>query len=230
MKKLLILFLLLAATAHAQGNVKATATVHSVTLTWTASKTTGVTYNVYRAGALLGNVKVLTYVDSTVAAGSTYTYYISSLCVSCPTGITGESTKSSVTATTPPDLPPPVFAVGARVQTSNVANVRATAPTSGYGTLLGTVPAASAGTVTSGAQVPSTLGWTWIQVKFDTCPSTIPGCTGYVGSDNLILVTAPPPLTLTCAANVCTVGGGVSGQTGSIQIIPGGPTATWKKP
>ena len=40
----------------------------------------------------------------------------------------------------------------------------------------------------------------------------------------------PPPLTLTCATNVCTIGGGVSGQTGSIQIVPGGPTATWRKP
>lgn len=40
----------------------------------------------------------------------------------------------------------------------------------------------------------------------------------------------PPALTLTCSANVCTVGGGKSGDTGQIQIVPNGPAATWVKP
>jgi Malectin domain len=40
----------------------------------------------------------------------------------------------------------------------------------------------------------------------------------------------PPPITLTCVNNICTINGGVSGQTGQIQIIPGGPTASWTKP
>ncbi len=62
-------------------------------------------------------------------------------------------------------------------------------------------------------------------VVLKNSPFTIPVTLTVTG------ITPPPPkLTLTCVNNVCTIGGGTSGQTGTIQIVPNGPTATWKKP
>jgi fibronectin type 3 domain-containing protein len=55
---------------------------HTVTLNWTASTTTNVSYNIYRSGTSNGTytkigsvgVGVLTYTDSTALAGQTYFY------------------------------------------------------------------------------------------------------------------------------------------------------------
>jgi hypothetical protein len=60
---------------------------HTVALSWTASTTSGVTYNVYRQQACSGNfaqintssVTVTTYVDSAVAPGETYCYQVTAL-------------------------------------------------------------------------------------------------------------------------------------------------------
>ena len=100
---------------------------HTVSLGWQASTTTGVSYNVYRAPctgtistsnvcsaegtfAKIGNATTLTYVDSTVAAGSNYSYYVTALCgtTGCPTGTQGESAASNhIGAAIPFNAPAP---------------------------------------------------------------------------------------------------------------------------
>jgi len=59
---------------------------HSVTITWTASKTAVAGYNVYRLSPPSGPVKLTNgiaygtqYTDSTVEAGQTYSYYVTSV-------------------------------------------------------------------------------------------------------------------------------------------------------
>src|SRR4029077_17432405 len=57
---------------------------HTVALSWTASTTSGVTYNVYREQACSGNftqinasaVATATYTDAAVAPGETYCYKV----------------------------------------------------------------------------------------------------------------------------------------------------------
>ena len=85
---------------------------HTVTLTWTASTTKGVTYNVYRgsaAGVCNGKptpyataITGTTYVDTNVSPG-TYFYNVSAV------GPTGESACDGETSVTVPDdtsIPP----------------------------------------------------------------------------------------------------------------------------
>jgi hypothetical protein len=122
-----------------------------------------------------------------------------------------DSTKSASASVTVA-APASGFTAGDRVKTLQTANVRSTAPVSGLGTLLGTVPKGSLGTVGTAAQVPNTGGWIWVQVKFDVCAGAAliaANCTGYVGSDNLVLVTPVPPptptLTLTCTPTANTI-------------------------
>lgn len=79
---------------------------HFVTITWTASPTSNVTYNVYRATSAAGpftkigsSGSTLSYKDSTIVAGATY--YYSATAVSSSDG--SESIPSNVsTATTIP--------------------------------------------------------------------------------------------------------------------------------
>jgi fibronectin type 3 domain-containing protein len=60
---------------------------HSATLTWKASTTPDVRYNVYRTSMMNGNVKKLTpqpitatqFVDPTVQSGLTYSYAVTSV-------------------------------------------------------------------------------------------------------------------------------------------------------
>lgn len=54
----------------------ATERVASVTLTWSASLTSGVTYAVFRDNVQIGTTSALTYRDGTVATGSTYSYKV----------------------------------------------------------------------------------------------------------------------------------------------------------
>lgn len=76
MKRVLITLLLLC-------GISAAAT-HSVLLTWTASATSGVTYNIYRstvAGScqttsLATGLTALTFTDNAVTAGATYFYTV----------------------------------------------------------------------------------------------------------------------------------------------------------
>lgn len=104
--------------------VAVSAQTHSVALSFTASTTPGVTgYNMYRApctGTITAGVcsaagtpvklnstpfTALSYTDTTVAAGSSYDYYATSVCPVCaPT----ESAQSNhVAATIPKDVPLP---------------------------------------------------------------------------------------------------------------------------
>ena len=75
-------------------------TVHQIVLTWNASTTTGVNYNVYR-GTVTGGpytkitgspVTALTYADTNGTGGTKYFYVVTAICMaSCPAGISGES-------------------------------------------------------------------------------------------------------------------------------------------
>jgi hypothetical protein len=86
-------------------NVQANAvSSSSVDLTWTASITSGVTYNVYRsttsgftpdASALLGNVSTESFNDTGLTASTTYYYVVSSVTSS------GSAAAAQVSATTP---------------------------------------------------------------------------------------------------------------------------------
>jgi hypothetical protein len=88
--------------------VTGTGTAHSVSLTWTASASTGVVgYYVYR-GATSGGpytklnaspVAAISYTDSTVASGQTY-YYVA-------TAVDGSGTESVHSASVPAIVPSP---------------------------------------------------------------------------------------------------------------------------
>ena len=100
-----------------------TRSVHSATLTWTASPSSGVTgYNVYRApctGTITGStcsqagaftkinaavVTGLTYTDTAVTAATAYDYYATAVCSACSPSESGPSVHFA--GTIPPDVPP----------------------------------------------------------------------------------------------------------------------------
>lgn len=99
----------------------ATTTAHSVTLTWTASTSTGITgYNVYRnttttnscsltEAFLVGVGNVLTYTDTAVTNGASYCYYVTALSSG------GESAPSNEALAQIPTPPAPPTAVTAKV-------------------------------------------------------------------------------------------------------------------
>lgn len=89
-----------------------TGVAHSVSLTWTASPTTGVTaYNVYRGTTKGGpytkinsvNAPLVTYLDSPLTAGASYFYVVTAQAAACTAaqtantagGVCGESVKSN---------------------------------------------------------------------------------------------------------------------------------------
>ncbi|MEI6673578.1 MAG: hypothetical protein WCO57_00215 [Verrucomicrobiota bacterium] len=74
------------------------------------------------------------------------------------------------------------FAIGDRIATLGVTNVRATGALSG--TLLGTQPQGGLGTIVSGPVLAD--NFTWWQVDYDT------GVDGWSGGDNFIKSTTPP--------------------------------------
>lgn len=183
---------------------------HSVDVKWTASPTANVTYNFKRSTTsgsgyitLVATLVGLESIDSNVSAGSTYFYVISA--VDALGNESANSTEASATipgATPPPPPPPPTGPqVGNRIKTLSTANIRATAVNNGFGTLYATEPAAALGTVmaVSTAAVPNVTGAVWIQVKFDSCAAAIPNCLGWMGSDNMTVVTTLPPISITIA-------------------------------
>jgi len=123
---------------------------------------------------------------------------------------TTKAASATVAVTAPPPPPPPPvapFNVGDRIQVRSNANIRAVATNNGYGTpILAVAPAGSLGTVlaVTTARLPNTTSAVWIQVDFDT--ASLP--TGFMGSDNMTVVSTPPPpppppppaLTIDCAA------------------------------
>jgi len=83
-------------------------TQHQVVLSWTASTTSGVTYNVWR-GTTTGTetkyqsgISGVTYTDTAVNSGSVYYYY-----VTAQLGTTESSGSNEVNATIPTNPAPP---------------------------------------------------------------------------------------------------------------------------
>jgi fibronectin type 3 domain-containing protein len=110
---LVLMFLLAFVGTHAQ-TVKATATAHSVSISWTASTTPGVTYTIYKGTAASGpfggtiGITTTTYTDTAVTPGASYFYQVTAVCTAaCPAGITGESLPSNQIEATIPNPQPP---------------------------------------------------------------------------------------------------------------------------
>jgi fibronectin type 3 domain-containing protein len=116
LKKLALLFVLfssLAAFANTPGK-------HSVTLTWTASTSTGVTYNLYRgtaAGVCSGTptpyaigISTTPFTDTNVTLGTTYFYNVSAVGTGGESACDGEVTVQvpDITTTSPSNLKPAV--------------------------------------------------------------------------------------------------------------------------
>ena len=99
-----------------------------MTLRWSASTddvaVTG--YRIYRNGTRIGTVgaSALTYTDATVSPSTTYTYQVSAV-----DAVPNESTKASVTATTPPATGGGTFTFPAAADTY----VDSSQPTSNFG-------------------------------------------------------------------------------------------------
>ena len=104
------------------------AQTHSVSLSWTASTSTGVTgYNVYRltgvcptvislsAFTKVGSVTVLTYADTTVAAGTQYCYTVTATTATQESAAPG-TLQVSIPIFTASTAPLPPGAPGASVQ------------------------------------------------------------------------------------------------------------------
>jgi chitodextrinase len=167
-------------------NLTATAVSSSqINLSWSASTdnvaVTG--YRIYRGGTQVGTSVSNSYSDSSLAPSTSYTYTVQAY----DAANNSSSQSSSASATTQSGSIPPStkFTAGQRVQAtpgsgSNL-NVRATA--SATGTLLGTQPNLSLGTIISGGQ--SVDGYYWWNVNFDS------GVDGYVVENYLTAYTAP---------------------------------------
>jgi hypothetical protein len=230
--KWLLVLCLFALPAHAQRNASLLipkpalaspqVAAHSVLLSWTASTSANVIgYNVYR-GSAPGNEIAITpplvagtsYTDGTVQAGQTYYYVVTAMNSSMITSVFSNEVKAVIPAgVTPPPPPPPTcatLAVGCRISVKTTANIRQ-APTSSttLPALYGTEPTGALGTVLA----ISPFGYAafgvpnWLEIQYDTCVAAIPGCLGWQGSDNVVLVATPPPpppppppsMTTTCA-------------------------------
>jgi DNA-binding CsgD family transcriptional regulator len=74
----------------------APAVMHEVILSWTGVVASGTTFNVYRNAAKIANVATTTYTDTSVQAGQTYSYTVTTVTSA------GESTQAPVTAFTIP--------------------------------------------------------------------------------------------------------------------------------
>lgn len=195
MKKILVVLFLIATPAFPQ----------SATLTYTASTSTVVGYNAYRGNASGGPYTKLntlpftgaTFVDNSVTNGNTFYYVLTAV---DQTGT--ESVNSNEAVAVVPAAPSP-FPPGARIAlNTGPAPIRSTALVNNYGPQLGTEPAGATGTVTTAAQVDSKMGWIWIPVQYDTCQGSAlvtANCTGYTGSDNMHIATAPPTVAIAIA-------------------------------
>lgn len=175
---------------------------HSATLKWTQpTQPSGLVVSnvtVQKNGVTVTTIPVttLSYIDLSVSANQAYSYVVTNNFTN------GAFASVSASATIPPDVPPPPQCptcpvMGQRIKVISVANIRATAVASTnpsqWGAILDTEPANALGTVVS-TPSPANGTFFWIQVKFDTCVATIPNCTGWMGSDNMTIVTTPPPV------------------------------------
>jgi hypothetical protein len=81
-------------------------TTHSASLTWVASPDADAGYNVYRNGVKIATVTALTYVDHTVVAGITYTYYVTTAASSTGSESVPSNTVSAAIPSNPTPPPP----------------------------------------------------------------------------------------------------------------------------
>lgn len=89
-------------------SLKAAATDANITLTWTASSTTGIAkYNIVRDGQIIGSVAgtVTSYADTAVTSGQSYTYQI--VAVNSTGAMSAGSNSASATYTKPTASTPP---------------------------------------------------------------------------------------------------------------------------
>lgn len=126
--------------------------------------------------------------SGTPTVAGTYAFAVSA---SNTVGSAAQAYNIVISAQAPPSSGPKV---NDRIKVNALANVRSTAVNNGFGALLGTEPAGALGTVAavSSAAIPNSSA-VWIQVKFDSCSASIPNCTGWMGSDNMTVVTTPAP-------------------------------------
>jgi len=158
-------------------NLRASQTVSSVTLNWTAA--TGATsYDIYRDGKKIGTVTGTSYTDRTTTPGSSYTYKI----VAKASGYY-DSTGKSVTVSTMPQLETPTLLEARQTQTSTTLNwdLRSYGATVTYtlrrdGTLL------YQGTAKTYTDTGLTTGQTYVY----SLTASIPG-SGYYDSEPAVL-------------------------------------------
>ena len=133
-----------------------------INLSWNASTdNVGVTgYRIYRNGTQIGAATTNSYSDTGLSANTTYSYTVSAYDAAGNTS----SQSSSASATTLPTTAS--FQVGDRMVTTANLNVRAT-PSTG-GSLLGTQPQGSLGTLIGGPTIAD--GYIWWNVDYDTGP------------------------------------------------------------
>jgi chitodextrinase len=161
----------------------------AVSLIWSAStdnwSVTG--YKVFRNGSQIATPSGASYVDSSAAAGTTYSYTVAAFDASGNTS----AQPSPISVTTP--TPTTNFAVGARVKSTSNLNVRNKA-NSNAGKIQCTQPAGALGTITGGPT--GAQGYTWWNVDFDT------SCDGWVVQSYLTtsLAVNPSPLGNVAAA------------------------------
>jgi Uncharacterized protein contain chitin-binding domain type 3 len=131
-----------------------------IKLSWNpSSDNVGVTgYRVYRNGIQIGTTANTSYIDTSLSPATTYQYSVAAYDA---TG-NGSTISSDVLVTTQP-LPSTKFAIGNRVRVTKKANVYSTPST--FGTVVGTQPKASLGTVIGGPWYANNRWW-W-QVNFD---------------------------------------------------------------
>ncbi|MBX4189188.1 fibronectin type III domain-containing protein [Candidatus Parcubacteria bacterium] len=145
----------------------------SAALSWTASTdNVGVTgYKVYRNGALLTSLTSTSYTDSSVSAGTTYSYAVSAY----DAAGNASAQSNSITLTTPTPPPTSTFQIGNTVHTTIKVSVRSTSTTKGKPA--GTQKAGATGVIVNGPQTGS--GYTWWYVDFTS------GVDGWVAQDYL---------------------------------------------
>jgi subtilisin family serine protease/chitodextrinase len=158
-------------------NLSATAQDQThVALSWSASTdNVGVTgYKLYRNGSLLSSVTSTSYTDSSVVAGTSYSYAVSAY--DAAGNASAQSTSASVTTPSVVSPPPPTtFNIGDTVFTTSKVNVRSTPTTKGKP--LGTQKAGANGVITNRPQTGA--GYTWWYVDFAS------GTDGWVTQDYL---------------------------------------------
>lgn len=141
-----------------------------INLSWTASTdNVGVTgYKIYRNNSQIGTSGTNSYSDTNLSPSTSYTYTVSAYDVAGNTSAQSSGVSATtLSGTTPPPPPPPTnstkFSANQRIQTTSNLNVRSTASASG--TLLGTQPLGSLGTIIGGGQ--SADGFYWWNVNYD---------------------------------------------------------------